>query len=134
MIAKLREAIERRTGLPIHYVAITELEQRPCGSIGTKFLDTHQELQKANGFAVTGVQLTLFADDYETLDDLADKFRADFDGQRLALVDGDREVKIYIDDSEDDAFPAGEGSDDWIYSREIDLRVHHKLSEGKRGR
>jgi hypothetical protein len=108
-------------------VAITERETFPCCTLKKSLLDTHHALKKPNGWAVTGVDLTVFAFDYEKLESISAEVVAKYDGLLKPLTEGRNNVKIYVDDEDDDAYPAPDGSDDWIYARTISLRVHHKI-------
>lgn len=127
MIIELREHLETNLGLPVHWVAITEMERRPCASLRQTLVDTRHGLAKASGWAVTGVELQIYADDYERLDAIAAELIAIYDGWLDPIVDGGSKVKIYVDDQDDDAFPSPDGSDDWVYARSINLRIHHKI-------
>ena len=127
MIKDLRRHLESTLGIPVHYVAINETERRPCAAIRQSLFDSHQALQKANGFAVTGLQLNLYGEDYERLLDLTDEIRKHYDGSRIPLIKGGRSVKLTLEDIDDDALPGEDGSDDWIYVRQINFRIHHKL-------
>lgn len=135
MIRQFRDHIEGKQGIPVHWVAINESEVFPCATLRKSLLDTHHALQHANGWAVTGVELTVYALDYEELDTIADGLRERYDGWLAPLTEGRGKVKIKIDDEDDDAFPAPDGADDWIYAREITIRIHHRTNEGvARGR
>lgn len=127
MIITLREHLETTLSLPVHWVAINERDNFPCCTLRKSLLDTHHGLKKANGWAVTGVELTVYALDYEKLESISREVVAKYDGKLEALTEGRNKLKIYIDDEDDDAYPAPDGSDDWIYAREISIRVHHKI-------
>lgn len=127
MIIELRQHLEKTLAVPVHWVAISEREPLPCCTLAKTLLSTHHELQRRNGWAVTGVDLTIYSLCYEQLDELAASVGDDYDGRHEPLKRGSHAAKIYIDDEDDDAYPAPDGSDDWIYARQISIRVHHKI-------
>lgn len=126
MIIHLRENLESTTGVPFHFVTITEEEARPCGTVSKTSVEHSQALQKPSGFRVSGIAVEIFADDYEEMDELCEKLVDTYNGKFVELVERGGKVKLYVDDEEDESYPGEDGSDDWIYSRVITFRVHHK--------
>ena len=131
MIQQLRRYLEKQFNLPFHFVTITETEERPCGVVRKSSIEHKQALNKPTGYRVEGIEVTVYADDYEALDDKCEEIVGQLNGEFTALVDGGDKVKVLVDDEDDEVYPPFDGSDDWIYGRVLDLRVHHKKGQSK---
>lgn len=131
MILQLRRHLERHVGLPFHFVTITEDEARPCGTVRKSAVERQQPLslktapRSSRGSRVAGVEVILFADDYERLDEISEGVVEDYNGAVIDLPEVGT-ATILIDDEDDEAYPAGDGSDNYIYSRTLNFRVHHR--------
>lgn len=127
MIITLRQHIETKMAIPVHWVAITESDPLPACTLRKSLLDTRHGLQKPNNSAVTGVDLVVYAYDYEEMENLSAGFIEIYDGWLAPLTEGRAKLKIYVDDEDDDVYPSPDGSDNWIYARTISIRVHHRV-------
>lgn len=128
-ISSLRQHCEglfSNPAVPFHFVAINEGEHRPCATIRKATIEDRQGIDqtKKSGFRVTSVEVEFFADEYETMEDLADQLVEALDGESIQL-DG-RTVTCLVTDENDDAYPGQDGSDDWIYGRTLTIRFHTK--------
>lgn len=124
MITKLRAVFEDQQKIPFHLVTITETESRPCATIRRQLIDDRQGIGGKSGFRVNGVEIEVFADDYETMEAIAEKITDDYDGEAIEI--GGKRATVLITDEDDEAYPGQDGSDDWIYARTLTMRIHTK--------
>lgn len=124
MITDFREHLETTVSLPVHFISITELEERPCLAIRKTSADFHQALNNATGFRVTAIEIGIYAEDYQTLEDTTETILETYNGEVLTI--GTYSCKFVVEDEDDDSFPPVEGSQDWVFYRQILVRVHYK--------
>ena len=124
MISSIRQHVEETLQIPIHFVHLIEGEQLPCGTIRQTQSEHHQELRRSSGWRVAGVSLALWSLSYLELEQMSEAIFTTYDGQCVDIDDA--EIKFIVDDCEDDSYVNPDGSDDWVYSKEITLRVHFK--------
>lgn len=134
MIVQFRHHLEAWIGLPVHYVAINASELMPAITVAKSLSNPRREMvagprpksKPATRHKLTGIDLTIYAYDYERLDAIATEIEEKYTGQRIAIAQGGDPMTFSLDDEDDDSYPSADGSDDWIYARQMIFRVHHK--------
>jgi hypothetical protein len=128
MIAFFREHLETTLGIPVHFGQITELTTLPCAIVRTTTAEHKQSFSRATGFRVSAIAVSIFSRSYLSVDSLFEQFAAAYNGQWIQL--GNFPTRCNIDDEEDEAYPAPDGSDDAIYARETVVRCHWSATPG----
>lgn len=123
MITQLRSHIEDSLNLPVHLVHITGLESLPCATIRQSSYDHDSGLTKTPHRRLT-VELALWDTSYVDIEDITEDI---FDIYNYKTITLDTwTANTYVNDVQDDSFPSSDGSDDWIYSKEITINIHAK--------
>lgn len=124
MITSLREHIENTLEMPVHFVHITQNESMPCATIREVDLVSTQALARAKEGRVSGVTVTLWDLSYIDLQAATDTLLDAYDGMYLTI--GSFGCKFLLQDGSDDSYANPDGSDDWIYAKEITFSVHYR--------